>query len=155
MIDTETLYWNAARDEAYPIRYAVFVDEQKVPPEMELDAHDPVSLHIIARQGGKAVGTGRLLPAQKNDEGRMVGHIGRMAVLKDWRGRGVGAVLLTGLMAAARSRGDHELVLSAQTHALGFYRRFGFAEEGPQYLDAGIPHQDMRRSFDAAPARGA
>ena len=114
MIDTETLYWNAARDEAYPIRHAVFVEEQQVPVEIELDEHDPVSLHIVAREGGMAVGTGRLLPAQKNDEGRAVGHIGRMAVLKEWRRKSVGAVMMTGLLEAARSRGDDEVVVSAQ-----------------------------------------
>ena len=81
---------------------------------------------------------GRLLPD---------GQIGRMAVLKDARGSGVGARMLTVLAGAARARGDREAVLSAQTHALDFYRKQGFVEEGAQYLDAGIPHQTMRRKL--------
>jgi len=150
MLEIETLDWTAARGEACPIRYAVFVDEQKVPVEMEIDEHDPASLHILARAGAVAVGTGRLLPVH-DEGGRLVSHIGRMAVVKDWRGKGVGAAMLIALVKAARSRGDEEVVLSAQTHALGFYRRFGFVEEGPQYLDAGIPHQTMRRAIGDAP----
>ena len=103
---------------------------------MELDGHDATCVHVIARADGQAVGTGRLLQD---------GHIGRMAVLKGWRGRGVGAAMLKVLMAAARERGDKQVVLSAQTHALGFYRKHGFVSEGSEYPDCGIPHQDMRK----------
>ncbi|MEI6720400.1 MAG: GNAT family N-acetyltransferase [Betaproteobacteria bacterium] len=138
MLLTETMGWDQARADAAPIRFAVFVDEQKVPSEIELDEHDPACLHVVARSEGRAVGTGRLLPD---------GHIGRMAVLKAWRGQGVGAAMLAVLIDAARARGDHEVALSAQTHALGFYRRFGFTNEGPEYIEAGIPHQAMRRVF--------
>ena len=136
MVTTQTLGWEDAKAEAGPIRFAVFVDEQRVPAEIELDEHDAACLHVIARAGREAVGTGRLLPD---------GHIGRMAVLKAWRGRGVGAAMLETLIEAAARRGDKEIVLSAQIHALGFYRRHGFVSEGPEYLDAGIPHQDMRK----------
>ncbi len=136
MPKTETLAWNAAKAEAAPIRFAVFVDEQKVPAEIELDEHDATSLHVIAREAGRAVGTGRLL---------LDGHIGRMAVLRDWRGRGVGAAMLDVLVEAARLRGDTSVVLSAQTHALDFYRKAGFVVEGPEFMEAGIPHQPMRR----------
>jgi predicted GNAT family N-acyltransferase len=68
-----------------------------------------------------------------------------MAVLKDWRGRGIGGLILKRLMEKALERGDREVVLSAQVHALAFYRAHGFVEEGEQYLEAGIPHRDMRR----------
>ena len=138
MLNTQTMTWEEARAEAEPIRFAVFVDEQKVPVEMELDEHDAACVHVIARADGQAVGTGRLLPN---------GHIGRMAVLKRWRGRGVGAAMLKVLMTAARERGDKEVVLSAQTHALGFYSKHGFVSEGPEYPDCGIPHQDMRKQL--------
>jgi predicted GNAT family N-acyltransferase len=70
-----------------------------------------------------------------------------MAVVKDWRGRGVGAAILMALVEAARRRGDVEVALSAQTHALGFYRRHGFSPEGEVYEEVGIPHQAMRRSL--------
>ncbi len=133
-----TMGWEEARTEAAPIRFVVFVDEQKVPAEIELDEHDAACVHVIARAEGRAVGTGRLLPDA---------HIGRMAVLKEWRGRGVGAAMLNTLIAKARARGDQEVSLSAQTHALDFYRKQGFVEEGPQYLDAGIPHQTMRKTL--------
>jgi predicted GNAT family N-acyltransferase len=138
MLLTETMGWEEAKAEASAIRFVVFVDEQKVPAEIELDEHDAVCLHVLARTDGRAVGTGRLLPD---------GHLGRMAVLKAWRGHGVGARMLETLMAAAQARGDREVVLSAQTHAAGFYGRFGFVKEGPEYLEAGIPHQSMRKAF--------
>lgn len=131
--------WQAMRERAVPVRYAVFVEEQRVPPEIELDEFDPLSLHALAVDGqGRVVGTGRLLPD---------GHIGRMAVLREARGSGVGSALLQSLMRAARARGDREIALSAQTHAIPFYERFGFSAEGGEYDDAGIPHRRMRLAF--------
>ena len=127
--------WEKARAGAAPIRFTVFVQEQRVPAEIELDAMDPQSLHALAYEDGAPVGTGRLLPD---------GHIGRMAVLKEFRNRGVGAAMLKRLIDAARERGDREVALSAQVHAVRFYRAHGFVEEGPQYEDAGIRHQAMR-----------
>jgi predicted GNAT family N-acyltransferase len=129
--------WIDLRDEAAPIRYAVFVDEQKVPAEIELDDWDALSLHALALDAqGRVLGTGRLLPD---------GHIGRMAVLQSARGQGVGTALLRALLQAARARGDREVVLSAQTHAMPFYEKAGFIAEGDEYDDAGIPHRQMRR----------
>lgn len=136
MLTLHTMTWEEAEPEAATIRFVVFVEEQKVPVEMELDEHDANCLHVIARDAGRAVGTGRLLPD---------GHIGRMAVLRDARGIGVGAAMLAVLVESARTHGDKEVVLSAQSHAIGFYRKQGFVEEGPEYLDAGIPHRTMRR----------
>jgi len=137
------LRWERARAEAAPIRFKVFVEEQRVPLEIEVDAHDATSIHALAyAEDGGAIGTGRLLPD---------GHIGRMAVRKEWRGRGVGAAILGALIAEARRLGHAEVALSAQTHALEFYRRFGFVAEGEVYDDAGIPHQAMRKRLrDAA-----
>ena len=132
----EVLPWEEARVHAAPIRFSVFVEEQGVPREMELDENDALSLHAVAFEKQTAVGTGRLLPD---------GHIGRMAVLESWRGRGIGGALLAKLLETARARGDREIVLSAQVQAAAFYRAHGFVEEGGEYLEAGIPHQDMRR----------
>ena len=132
----ELLPWDEAHAHAAPIRFAVFVEEQGVPREIELDEMDAPSLHAVAFEDDVPVGTARLLPD---------GHIGRMAVLKQWRGRGIGGRLLGELMQKARERGHREVVLSAQVHASGFYRMHGFVEEGAEYLDAGIPHIDMRR----------
>jgi predicted GNAT family N-acyltransferase len=131
--------WSSMRARAEPVRYAVFVEEQKVPAEIELDELDPLSLHALALDDeGRVLGTGRLLPD---------GHIGRMAVLRQARGSGVGSALLQALMQAARARGDREVLLSAQTHAMPFYERFGFVAEGAEYDDAGIAHRMMRRVF--------
>ncbi|HEY5637942.1 MAG TPA: GNAT family N-acetyltransferase [Burkholderiales bacterium] len=144
MLRIELLAWDAARAFAAPIRFAVFVDEQRVPAEIELDDQDAASLHAIARDAQSvALGTGRLLPTAK-EAGRKVSHIGRMAVLRDARGRGVGAALLNALVEAARARGDEEIVLSAQVSAEGFYRGRGFIAEGAVYAEAGIAHRDMR-----------
>lgn len=120
------------------IRFEVFVEEQNVPADEEIDAYDPLSIHAIAWSNGTAAGCGRLLPD---------GHIGRMAVLQPFRGFGVGGLVLQHLMARARQRGDREVVLSAQTHAIGFYEKFGFVLEGGEYLDCNIPHRDMRKIF--------
>lgn len=131
--------WAALGEAARAIRFAVFVDEQKVPAAIELDDFDATSLHALARDAaGRAVGTGRLLPD---------GHIGRMAVLRDARGQGAGTALLRALLQAARERGHRQVRLSAQTHALGFYRRLGFAAVGEVYQEAGIAHVDMQRAL--------
>lgn len=135
MLRIELLDWERARNEASRIRLAVFVDEQRVPPEIEMDAHDAASVHALAFDGDEAIGTGRLLPD---------GHVGRMAVLREHRAKGVGGAILEQLIAEARRKGMCEVVLSAQTHALEFYRKHGFTPQGAVYMEAGIPHQEMR-----------
>lgn len=128
--------WHALGAEATALRFAVFVDEQGVPADLELDEHDPVALHALARDAaGRPIATGRLLAD---------GHIGRIAVARDRRGTGVGVAVMRVLIEAARGRGLPEVVLSAQTHALEFYRRLGFVADGGEYDDAGIPHRSMR-----------
>lgn len=130
--------WDELGSHAREVRDAVFVEEQKVPRDIEWDEHDAASRHVVARDSdGGAIGTGRLL---------VDGHIGRMAVLADWRGKGVGRALLERLLEEARQQGHTHLALHAQTHASGFYRRFGFVEEGPEFMEAGIPHRTMVRS---------
>lgn len=139
MLEIRLLDWQSAQADAKPIRFEVFVDEQRVPAEIELDEHDARCVHALAFADGEAIGTARLLPD---------GHIGRMAVLKAWRGRGAGRALLRALVEEARRRGGREVLLSAQVHALGFYRAEGFEPEGPVYEEAGIPHQAMRRRLE-------
>jgi predicted GNAT family N-acyltransferase len=131
--------WSEARPEAQPIREAVFVAEQGVPPEIELDDWDERSEHAIAYdRAGRPVGTGRLLPD---------GHIGRMAVRSESRGSGIGARLLEALIERARARGMRRVALNAQRHAAAFYARFGFAIAGQEFMEAGIPHVAMEREL--------
>jgi len=135
--------WNEARIEARQIREQVFVLEQGVPPALEMDDQDAACDHAIAyAEDGSAVGTGRLLPD---------GHIGRMAVLKEWRGKGAGALLLQSLVVQARERCHARVRLNAQTYAAGFYRRYGFEASGPEFMEAGIPHVPMQRDLATVP----
>ena len=131
--------WATLGQDATAIRFEVFVDEQKVPAEIELDDMDAVCLHAVAYdEAGKAIGTGRLLPD---------GHIGRMAVRQPGRGTGVGGAILTLLMDKARARGDAAVVLNAQTVAAPFYARHGFVQAGDVFDEAGIAHVEMRLVF--------
>ena len=125
------------------IREPVFVIEQQVPIEEEWDALDPHCQHVIARDAQhQPIGTGRLTPERK---------IGRMAVLRDWRGRGVGDALLQALIARARELGWTEVSLNAQVGALGFYEKFGFVPYGERFEEAGIQHLAMRLALDPTP----
>ncbi|MBI5490046.1 MAG: GNAT family N-acetyltransferase [Deltaproteobacteria bacterium] len=122
----------------FEIRREVYIVEQAVPPELEIDEHDDACVHVLARDAaGRPIGTGRLL-----DDG----HVGRVAVVAAWRKRGVGAALVRRLIDLARERGMREVVADAQVRAIGFYERLGFSAEGGEFLDAGIPHRRMRWS---------
>jgi predicted GNAT family N-acyltransferase len=133
-----------AGDALHAIREAVFVQEQDVPPELERDALDPQCVHVLARAlDGTPIGTGRLTPERR---------IGRMAVLPEWRGRGVGDAMLDALLAEARKLGWREVALNAQASAVDFYLRHGFLPYGERYREAGIEHQAMRRTLTGAQA---
>ncbi|KPL28149.1 MAG: hypothetical protein AMJ72_04985 [Acidithiobacillales bacterium SM1_46] len=128
--------WEADEPLIRGVREAVFVREQRIPVELEWDDADASATHVLAfAENGEAIGTGRLLPS---------GHIGRMAVLRAYRGQGVGRALLAALLDAARANGHAEVTLSAQTQVIGFYQRMGFLPVGEVYREAGIPHQRMR-----------
>ena len=136
MLRVELADWNTMRQWAAPLRHAVFVDEQKVPEDMEIDHWDPQCVHAVAFDAqSMAVGTGRLLPD---------GHIGRMAVAAEARGSGVGSAILRCLMDEAHRRGHPVALLSAQTHAIPFYVLHGYDVVSGEYMDCGIPHVDMR-----------
>ncbi|MGY0798468.1 GNAT family N-acetyltransferase [Lysobacter sp. A286] len=121
------------------VRESVFVHEQGVPLSLEWDELDPRCHHVIARDlEGKPIGTGRLTPDH---------CIGRMAVLKHWRGCGVGDALLGALIEQGRSLGWRELSLHAQVQAIDFYARHGFLPHGERFQEAGIEHQAMRVSL--------
>lgn len=129
--------WQKDNAELRRIRETVFIAEQAVPAELEWDAEDAEAVHFLAEEGDYAVGTARLLPD---------GHIGRVSVLKDWRGLKVGEALMRAVIDEAEKRGLHRQMLSAQVQATPFYERLGFEIVSGEYLDAGIPHVDMVRT---------
>jgi len=118
------------------VRYAVFVVEQNVPPELEFDDQDPMSVHVVALINLVPVATGRLAPD---------GKIGRMAVLKNFRIKGIGRKILLKLIEIGQGKGVREYYLSSQYHAIPFYEKMGFIAEGPMYVEAGIDHRLMKR----------
>jgi predicted GNAT family N-acyltransferase len=130
--------WHADCDILSTIRETVFIKEQSVPVELEHDGLDATAWHVIALVKGVPIGTGRLLPD---------GHIGRMAVLLDWRGIGAGGAMLGTLIQIARGLGMQRVMLNAQLHALPFYLHQGFQPVGDDFMEAGIPHRRMERDL--------
>jgi predicted GNAT family N-acyltransferase len=132
------VYWHAERDAVRAIRRRVFIEEQCVPEELEWDGHDEYSYHVVVlAPDGMPVGTGRLLQD---------GRIGRMSVLKEWRGKGAGKALMDYLLWLAAKMGYEEVKLNAQIHALGFYAAHGFEVDGEEFVEAGIRHVAMKRT---------
>lgn len=132
------VYWNATQQVLRAIRTRVFIEEQGVPKELEWDGLDEHSYHVAAYAADDTpIGTGRLLQD---------GHIGRVAVLKEWRGKGVGRALLDMLLVIANKMGYEEVKLHAQTRVIDFYLRRGFEAQGKEFMEAGIPHILMTRT---------
>lgn len=132
--------WRCDADALRNIRRIVFVGEQRVPEVLEWDDADALALHALAHDAdGNPIGCGRLLPD---------GHIGRLAVLSPWRGRGVGRALLAVLIDAARGNGHRRAILNAQLNAVPFYARYGFVVTGAEFEEAGIAHRVMEKSLD-------
>jgi len=125
---------------AYTIRRRVFIEEQHVPEEIELDADDALAFHALATLGNDAIGCGRML-----DHGDGEVKIGRMAVMPQFRGTGVGRDILRFLMDRARARGLRKAVLHAQLSAEGFYLKEGFTPLGDVFDEAGIAHRKMEK----------
>jgi YbgC/YbaW family acyl-CoA thioester hydrolase len=139
MVQVRIGTWDEMKADATALRTQVFVQEQGIPPELEMDANDAHCVHAVAYNAyGRPLGTGRLLTD---------GHIGRMAVLKAMRGSRVGAALLRELMGEARSRGHSEVRLNAQSYVTPFYRKAGFVECGEEFMEAGIAHVEMSRAL--------
>lgn len=131
------------REDAFRVRIAVFVDEQGIPREEELDELDGTAIHCVGYGDGAPVAAGRLVLADD------YGKIGRMAVLASHRGRGLGAAVLAALEAEGAARGIREFRLSAQLSARGFYDRLGYTDVGDVYDEVGIPHIAMQRRLEA------
>lgn len=138
-IEVRCADWHKDNAELRRIRERVFIDEQGVSPEQEWDSLDADAIHFLATEDDFAMGTARLLPD---------GCIGRVAVLKEWRGLGVGERLMRAAISEAERRGLHQQTLTAQVHAARFYERLGFRAVSDEFIEAGIPHIDMLRTSD-------
>ena len=124
------------------LRRTVFIEEQRVPEDREIDGLDDSALHLLATKDGQPIGSARIL--LDGDTGK----IGRVCVLPQARGTGLGAALIRAALDVLRVQpGITRAKLGAQTHALGFYEQLGFTAYGPVYDDAGIPHRDMTRDL--------
>lgn len=128
--------WHDGEPLLKSIREAVFIREQGIPAELEWDGHDKGCRHALAiSHQGDAIGSGRMLAD---------GHIGRIAVLPQWRKQKVGTAIMEALLDYARANDYQQVDVDAQTYAMPFYRKFGFAEHGETFMDAGLPHIRMR-----------
>lgn len=142
MLEVHCGAWQELEDHITPVRDLVFVQEQRLAPELVWDGTDSGALHALVRNRvGLPLACGRLLPTEDG-----MGRIGRMAVRPELRGSGAGRLVLEALLSAARARGDREVVLHAQGAAVGFYARQGFAPRGGPLMEAGLVHQPMART---------
>jgi predicted GNAT family N-acyltransferase len=133
--------WQDAKLDAYSVRKRVFIEEQGVPEEMELDEFDLNAMHALAYAGPECIGTARLVTLSGSVGS--IGRIGRMAVLSKYRGQRVGKQLLEALLKASQSQEIKQVELHAQVSVIPFYEQFGFIAQGDIYDEAGIPHRDM------------
>lgn len=132
--------WQTLQPEALPLRLEVFVQEQGVPLEMEQDEQDALSEHLVLKNAlGLCVATARLLPSKGG-----VSKLGRMAVDRQLRGRGLGTSVLQGLIDKAKLRGDLAILIHAQKSAQAFYAKQGFKPQGQPFMEAGIEHIEMK-----------
>jgi predicted GNAT family N-acyltransferase len=142
MITSVFIPGNQDISEPFAIRRAVFIDEQGVPEQEEFDVFDKDALHLMVYVDEVAAGTGRIWHDGKGF------RIGRLAVLKDYRGQKIGDLALRLLLYKAFLSGAEHLTISAQTYIMPLYRKFGFREFGEEYMEAGIPHMAMKVGKD-------
>ncbi len=136
----EVVDWHERQDVLKAIRKSVFIDEQHVPKELEWDGLDSTCTQFLAVIDSTPVATARLTPE---------GQIGRMAVLKAYRCKGIGSRLLDAVLVQAQRQGHTQVFLHAQVSVIEFYQRHGFIAEGDVFIDAGIEHRTMRLLFPA------
>jgi len=141
MIAIETQSWLAARDTAYAIRHAVFVEEQGIPAELEIDDYDPIGEHVLAFVDDQCIATARIY---LDEQDLSKAKIGRMAVLKEFRGQGIGTALLGEAIRVGMMQGASVFEVHAQQSATPFYAKLQFKPDGPIFDEVGIAHQRMR-----------
>ena len=138
IFSVEQVDWSESRSQLMTVRTAVFVIEQQIPAELEEDEWDIASQHVLITTEGRPLATGRLL---------LDGHIGRVAVLQECRGQGLGILVMNKLMEIAQVDGHRQLALSAQVQVSEFYSKLGFVEKGGVYQEAGIGHILMSKNI--------
>lgn len=137
----EVVETNDQRQQAYNVRTAVFVDEQNVPPEEELDAFDEQAIHLIGYDTDKPIAASRVRFADS------YGKLERICVLKDQRGKSNGAQMIESMESIIKNEGYTKAKLNAQTHAIDFYQRLGYKVISGEFMDAGIPHVAMTKEL--------
>jgi len=140
-IEIKRAHTEAERAQCLAIRMTVFVHEQQVPAELELDEYDGIATHLLLTEDGRPLATARLVDKYG------VAKIGRVAVAKDARGQGLGLRIMQAVLEEARGQGFTEAMLDSQSYAIPFYEKLGFVAEGEEFDDAGIPHRLMRRGL--------
>ena len=129
--------WEEAQQELLEVRQKVFVCEQRIAPDIEIDGKDPDCYHVLATSpSGQPIGVGRMTAT---------GKIGRIAVLMPYRGGGLGSLILNKLIEIANNEKMTNVHLNAQIQALRFYEQHRFIPKGPVFMEAGIPHRSMQR----------
>jgi len=130
--------WEDDKAHLSEVRRKVFIEEQQVPEELEWDDDDKTCIHILVTDNETPIATGRI---------KMDGHIGRMAVLKDYRNEGVGSAVLEALIKFSKTLKMKSVYLHAQTSAIPFYEKHGFKISSEEFMDAGIPHKTMEKQL--------
>ncbi len=137
-IKVEAARWSEDSKELTKLRTRVFVEEQNVPSSIEIDGLDAECLHVKAMHDNICIGTGRLLAN---------GYIGRMCVLGEYRGQGIGSMMLENLIEQAIHAGHRQVSLNSQSDAIPFYQKNSFTTVSEEFIEAGIPHRRMVRQL--------
>ena len=132
------------RESAFTVRKKVFVEEQGVPLTMEIDEHDTSADHFVVYDGPKAIAAGRIRTIASE-----VGKVERVCVLKEYRGQHLGVLIMNALEEHAKKTGIHKILLNAQSYAIPFYEKLGYAVTSPEFMDADIPHRAMEKQMES------
>jgi hypothetical protein len=141
LIEISIVSFSNQQQDILAIRHRVFTVEQQVDPNIDFDGLDGLALQVLASSDGIAVGTGRMLTD---------GHIGRIAVLKEYRGKGIGSDIIQALVNQAREAGMAKVFLGSQVRAVPFYEKLGFSAAGDNYIEANILHTPMEMTIEDA-----
>ena len=139
MIQVKNVAFDSENEQSIrSIRENVFINEQFIAPEIEFDGLDSSAIHAVVIVDGKPVGTGRILSD---------GHIGRIAIVRDFRGQGLGSKIVLSLIDEAKKSGYQRVYLGSQKQAIDFYTKLGFTPFGEEFMEAGIVHLSMEKAL--------